>query len=68
MKQKMKTKSAAKKRFRISKNGKVKYAHAFGSHNFLQKSKNRKRKYRKGCIADSTNVVEMIRMLPYGRP
>ena len=37
MKQKLKTKSSAKKRFRFSKTGKVKFAHAFGSHKFLSK-------------------------------
>lgn len=68
MKQRLKTKSSAKKRFRVSKNGKVKFAHAFGSHNFLNKKQNRKRKYRKGVIADSTSISEVARMLPYGRP
>ncbi len=68
MKNKMKTKSAAKKRFRISKNGKVKYAHACGSHNFSNKKQSRKRKYRKAVIADSTNAPEVARMLPHGRP
>lgn len=67
MKQKMKTKSGAKKRFRFSKNGKVKFAHAFGSHKFLNKRPDTKRKYRKARIADETNMPEMERLMPYGR-
>lgn len=68
MKNKIKTKSAAKKRFRLTKSGKVKFKHAFGRHNLLGKSQNRKRKYRKACVAHETNMSEMIRMMPYGRP
>ena len=63
MKQKLKT----KKRFRFSKTGKVKFAHAFGSHKFLSKRPDTKRKYRKARIADDTNMLEMPRLMPYGR-
>ena len=67
MKQKLKTKSSAKIRFRFSKTGKVKFAHAFGSHKFLSKRPDTKRKYRKARIADDTNMLEMPRLMPYGR-
>ena len=67
MKQKLKTKSGAKKRFRFSKSGKVKFAHAFGSHKFLCKRPDTKRKYRKARIADDTNMLETPRLMPYGR-
>ena len=67
MKNKLKTKSGAKKRFRFSKNGKVKFAHAFGSHKFLNKRPATKRKYRKAKIADDTNVIEIPRLMPYSR-
>ncbi|MEI0603824.1 50S ribosomal protein L35 [Brachyspira alvinipulli] len=67
MKQKLKTKSGAKKRFRFSKSGKVKFAHAFGSHKFLNKRPDTKRKYRKARIADDTNMAEMPRLMPYSR-
>lgn len=68
MKNKLKTSSAAKKRFRITKSGRVKFARAFGRHNFLNKSTDRKRKYRKLKLADDTNMMEMPRLMPYGRP
>lgn len=68
MKNKLKTSSAAKKRFRLTKKGNVKYAPAFSGHNFLHKSKDRKRKYRKNKVAHDTNMYEMPRLLPYGRP
>lgn len=67
MKNKLKTKSGAKKRFRFSKNGKVKFSHAFGSHKFLNKRPDTKRKYRKAKIADDTNVIEIPRLMPYSR-
>ena len=67
MKNKLKTKSGAKKRFRFSKNGKVKFAHAFSSHKFLNKRPDTKRKYRKAKIADDTNVIEIPRLMPYSR-
>ena len=50
----------------IVKNGKVKFAHAFGSHKFLHKRPDTKRKYRKAKIADDTNMAEMPRLMPYG--
>lgn len=67
MKSKLKTSSAAKKRFRITKSGHVKYAPAFSGHNFLHKSGDRKRKYRKVKLAHASNMHEMPRLLPYGR-
>ncbi len=67
MKNKLKTHSGAKKRFRFSKSGKVKFAHAFGSHKFLNKRPDTKRKYRKARIVDETNMGEMPRLMPYGR-
>ena len=42
-KQKIKTHSGAKKRFNLTKNGKVKRAHAFKSHILNKKSTKRKR-------------------------
>lgn len=68
MKAKLKTKSAAKKRFRFSATGKVKFKHAFGRHNLSGKKQDRKRAYRKAVLAHDTNIPEMARTLPYGRP
>ena len=39
---KMKTKSSAKKRFKVTGSGKIKRKHAFKSHILTKKSKNRK--------------------------
>ncbi|MCD8047299.1 MAG: 50S ribosomal protein L35 [Clostridiales bacterium] len=64
---KMKTHSSAKKRFSLTKNGKVKRAHAFKSHllNGHGKTTKRKRGLRKGGYADVTNAATIREMIPY---
>ena len=66
---KMKTHSGAKKRFSFTAKGKVKRAHAFKRHNLnsscFGKSKKRKRRLRKGALADVTNVKAVRLLLPY---
>lgn len=62
---KIKTHSGAKKRFKISKNGKVIRAHAFKSHILNKKSTKRKRGLRKTTVTDVTNVAKVKRMVPY---
>ncbi len=64
---KMKTHSGAKKRFSLTKNGKVKRAHAFKSHllNGHGKTTKRKRGLRKGAYADVTNAATIREMIPY---
>ncbi len=62
---KMKTHSGAKKRFSLTKNGKVKRAKAFKSHILNKKSTKRKRNLRKGAYADKTNVANIKVMIPY---
>lgn len=64
---KMKTHSGAKKRFRMTKNGKIKRAHANKSHllNGHGKTTKRKRGLRKGTYADKTNVAAIKKLLPY---
>ena len=60
---KMKTKSAAKKRFKLTASGKVKRATAFRSHILTSKSQKRKRKLRKGGLVahvDEKNVKRML--------
>ena len=54
---KIKTHSGAKKRFNLTKNGKVKRAHAFKSHILNKKTTKRKRNLRKTTIADKTNTA-----------
>lgn len=62
---KLKTHSGAKKRFNLTKTGKVKRAHAYKSHILNKKSTKRKRGLRKTTYADKTNVVAVKLLIPY---
>ncbi len=62
---KIKTHSGAKKRFKISKNGKVIRAHANRSHILNKKTTKRKRGLRKSAVTDVTNTNAVKQMLPY---
>lgn len=64
---KMKTHTGAKKRFNLTKNGKVKRAHANKSHllNGHGKTPKRKRGLRQGAYADVTNASTIKKMIPY---
>ena len=61
---KIKTHSGAKKRFKLSKGGKVIRAHAYKSHILNKKSTKRKRNLRKTTV-DVTNVAQVKRLIPY---
>ena len=62
---KLKTHSGAKKRFRLTKSGKVKRAHAYKSHILTKKDTKRCRRLRSGTYADDTNVAAIKKMIPY---
>ena len=62
---KIKTHSGAKKRFNLTKSGKVKRAHANKSHILNKKSSKRKRNLRKTAVADVTNQKQIKRLVPY---
>ncbi|MBQ2687632.1 MAG: 50S ribosomal protein L35 [Ruminococcus sp.] len=62
---KIKTHSGAKKRFKVSKNGKVIRAHANKRHILNKKTTKRKRVLRQTAVADATNVKQMKRLIPY---
>lgn len=62
---KIKTHSGAKKRFKLSKTGKVMRAHAYKSHILNKKTTKRKRNLRKVVVADVTNVAKVKKMIPY---
>ena len=62
---KIKTHSGAKKRFKLTKNGKVIRAHANKSHILNKKTNKRKRGLRKTTVADKTNVAQVKRLIPY---
>ena len=62
---KIKTHSGAKKRFKISKGGKVIRAHANKNHILSKKSPKRKRGLRKTALVDKTNAAQIKRLIPY---
>ena len=62
---KLKSHSGAKKRFSLSKTGKVKRAHAFKSHLLNGKTRKRKRNLRKGTLVDATVQKNMRDLIPY---
>ena len=53
---KIKTHRASAKRFKVTKNGKIKMKHAFKSHILTKKSTKRKRLLRKGAYACDANA------------
>ena len=64
---KLKTHSGSKKRFNLTKSGKVKRAHANKRHllNGHDKDTKRKRGLRAGAYADVTNVAAVKSLIPY---
>ncbi len=64
---KIKTHSGAKKRFKVSKNGKIMRAHANKRHilNSSKKTTKRKRGLRKSVATDKTNVAQLKKLIPY---
>ena len=62
---KMKTKSAAAKRFKVTGTGKLMKMKAYKSHILTKKSTKRKRNLRKATEVDKSNLGQMKRLLPY---
>lgn len=62
---KMKTHSGAKKRFKITKKGKVLRAQANKSHILNKKTTKRKRHLRGTKVVDKSNAAKVKLMLPY---
>lgn len=60
---KLKTHSGAKKRFKLTKNGKVKRAHANRRHILNKKSTKRKRGLRKPAYTDKSNLLVVKKLL-----
>ncbi|HPF00453.1 MAG: 50S ribosomal protein L35 [Bacteroidales bacterium] len=60
---KMKTKSAAKKRFAFTGTGKIKRKHAYKSHILTKKSTKRKRNLTYFAIVDKANITSVKDML-----
>lgn len=62
---KMKTKSSAKKRFKLTATGKIKRKHAYKSHILTKKSKKRKLKLTHSTLvhdSDVANIKEQLRL------
>lgn len=65
---KMKTKSSAKKRFKVTGKGKVKSGNAFTSHMMMNKPKSMKRKARRtGTLSIEDAIIVLRNWLPYKR-
>jgi large subunit ribosomal protein L35 len=62
---KMKTKSGAKKRFRVRPGGTVKRGQAFKRHILTKKSTSRKRHLRGAVSVHETDMGGMAKMLPF---
>ena len=62
---KIKTHSGAKKRFKLSKSGKVIRAHANKSHILNKKSPKRKRNLRKSTLIAAVEEKKIKRLIPY---
>lgn len=67
MKNKIKTHSGAKKRFRFTANGKVKYQSANRRHRLIQKATGRKRSNRANEYADKADIKEIKALMPYAK-
>ena len=63
---KIKTHSGAKKRFKLSKNGKAIRSSAFTGHDIKgRKNAKKKRALRGTKVVDKTNAEQIKRMIPY---
>jgi large subunit ribosomal protein L35 len=61
----MKTKSSAKKRFKLTGTGKIKRKHAFKSHILTKKSNKRKLRLTHSTLvhpADENNIMDQLRL------
>ena len=63
--QKMKTKRAAAKRFKVTGTGKLVRNKANKSHILTKKTTKRKRNLRRATLVDETNVKTMKKIMPY---
>jgi len=65
MKNKIKTHSGAKKRFKLTKTGKVKYQRVNRRHRLTQKATKRKRINRAAGYCEKADVASVKALLPY---
>ena len=62
----MKTKSSAKKRFKITATGKIKMTQAGKQHGMIKRSNKQIRNQRGTTIMDASNAKAVRKMMPYG--
>ncbi|MDR1628289.1 MAG: 50S ribosomal protein L35 [Oscillospiraceae bacterium] len=62
---KIKTHSGAKKRFKMTKSGKILRTHANKNHILNKKTRKRKRLLRKIAVTDKSNSPQIKRLIPY---
>lgn len=62
---KLKTRTAAAKRFKMTGTGKIRRAKAYRRHILTSKSSTQKRTLRRGALVDATNESAIRRLLPY---
>lgn len=63
---KLKTRKAVKKRFRLTKKGKVLRSKAFRRHIMTKKSSGRRRSLRGKALVSPADVKKLRKQLPYG--
>ena len=63
---KLKTRKGIRKRFRMTKSGKLKHGKAGKSHLLSSKEEERKRKLRRAGVVSKTQRRMLKRMMPYG--
>lgn len=64
-KNKIKTHSGAKKRFKVTGSGKIKFQSTNRRHRLNQKPTKRKRQNRNGSYADSSDISQIKSLIPY---
>lgn len=62
---KVKTKSGAKKRFKVTGSGKIKHKRAYKNHILTKKETKQKRRLGKMAVVKATDVNNVKPMLPY---
>ena len=63
---KLKTNSSAKKRFKVTASGKIKFKQAGKRHGMVKKSQSQIRKLRKGAILNSAETSNLLKgYMPY---
>lgn len=62
---KVKTKSGAKKRFKVTGTGKIKHKRAYKNHILTKKETKQKRRLTKKAVVKASDVVNIRPMLPY---